>query len=336
MATIYLKHRLWWLNYTVNGRRFRIPTGTANKKLAQLKLDDLKLKIFKGEIGAKQSPSKRTTVPVFFSRFRIHMLNSSAIDRHPDLARLNAWQEYFARKGTKYLNSIDANLIDEFCTTVLANNKPKTVKNYISLLKTALNKAVSWNLIENNPIADVKPPKIVKTFHFFSQREVSRLMAEAQEPLKTAIIIFLNTGLRRAELFHLRWRDVDLENSRLRVWPYEGFSPKGKRPRSIPISTILMPVLKSLARDKNEDDFVYRPYRSPHKLYKLFSALLKGLNMPGTLHDLRHTFASHLAMSGTPMPVLKELLGHANISTTMIYAHLSPDIYHREIEKLRF
>jgi len=56
--------------------------------------------------------------------------------------------------------------------------------------------------------------------------------------------------------------------------------------------------------------------------------------MKGTLHDLQHTFASHLVMSGVPIPVIKELLGHSDISTTMIYAHLSPNIHQAAIDKL--
>ena len=64
--------------------------------------------------------------------------------------------------------------------------------------------------------------------------------------------------------------------------------------------------------------------------------MLKRLGMKGTLHDLRHTFASHLAMAGTPIPVIKEFLGHSDIATTMIYAHLSPERHLAEVDKLEF
>jgi integrase len=65
----------------------------------------------------------------------------------------------------------------------------------------------------------VKPPKIVKTFRLFDTSQVSQLIEEAEEPLKIAIVILVNPGMRRAELHNLRWRDVDLEIRKLRVWP---------------------------------------------------------------------------------------------------------------------
>ncbi len=336
MPTLYFKDSTWWMNYSVNGQRFRVSTGTGNKQLAEIKLNELKLKIFKGEIGAKRSAGKRATVSEFFRRYRDYIQSNSNVDKHSDLARLRAFQEFFARQSVRYIATIDPNLVDEFRATVLVDRKPKTVKNYITLLKTALNKAVEWGLIESNPIAKVKSPKIVKTFHFFSKDEIKRLIEEAPEPLKSAILILVNTGIRRAELFHLRWRDVDFPNKNLRVWPYDGFSPKGKRPRRIPISKSLLPLLKRLSKGNSEDDYVLRPHKSEHRFYKHFVALLNELGIKGTLHDLRHTFASHLAMAGTPIPVLKELLGHSDISTTMIYAHLSPDIHRAEVEKLPF
>ncbi len=290
-------------------------------------MNDIELKLFKGELGILEKKIPDASIPDFFRRYVEYMINDSPVDKHSDLSRIWILRKFFARKRIRYLNDITPGLLDEFRVEMLAGKKPKTIKNYIGLLKTVLNKAVEWELIDFNPVAKVKPPKVVKTFNFFNQDEIKKLIDEAEEPLKTGIFILVSTGMRRGELFHLRRRDVDLENNKIRVRAYDGFSPKGKRPRSIPISTNLRKVIEKLLKDKALDGHVFRPFVSEHRLYKRFSALLKRLGMKGTLHDLRHSFASNLAMSGTPVPVIKDLLGHADISITMIYSHLSPNLY---------
>ncbi|MCD6163696.1 MAG: site-specific integrase [candidate division Zixibacteria bacterium] len=264
------------------------------------------------------------------------MVNSSPADKHAGLSRIRILREFFAHKHIRYLNDITPGLLDEFRVEVLADRKPKTVKNYIALLRTALNKAVEWELIDLNPIANVKLPKIIKTFHFYSQNEVEILIKEAFEPLKTGIILLVYTGMRRGELYHLRVRDVDLKAKSIRVWPYEGYSPKGKRPRTIPAATEIVEILQQLIHGKSPDDYMFRPYKCQHQLYKRFREFSQKLGIKGNLHNLRHTFASRLAMSGTPIPVIKDFLGHSDISTTMIYSHLSPNLYQTEIGKLQF
>jgi site-specific recombinase XerD len=67
-----------------------------------------------------------------------------------------------------------------------------------------------------------------------------------------------------------------------------------------------------------------------------FRELVRKLKIKGSLHILRHTFASHLAMAGTPIPVIKKLLGRSDITTTMIYAHLAPDHLSKTVDKLKF
>ncbi len=142
--------------------------------------------------------------------------------------------------------------------------------------------------------------------------------------------------MRRSELFNLRWRDVDLKSKKLRVWPYEGFIPKGKKARGIPLNDEVWNVLRKLKKENGDSEFVFRPFPNIQKLGEKFTHLVKNLGMEGTLHDLRHTFASHLSMSGVPIPVIKEFLGHSAIATTMIYAHLSPDQNRTAINKLKF
>ena len=67
------------------------------------------------------------------------------------------------------------------------------------------------------------------------------------------------------------------------------------------------------------------PYNSIDTLTEIWSKALKTARVKGTLHDLRHTYASHLVQAGVDLYTVKELLGHSAITTTVIYAHLSQD-----------
>jgi len=337
MANLFYKDGKWWLNYRIDSKRYRRSTGTADRKLASIKLKDLEVRLFKGESVEDKSPYTGTSLPDFFRRFVEYSKNAySPQHLQSDLSRIQILRDFFARKGVNDIRSISPGIYEEFDTVVLKGRKPKTKKNYILLLKTMLNYAVKWGLVDKNPLAGVKPPKVVKTFHFFSKDEISKIIENADEPLRTAIVLLVNTGLRREELFNLRWRDVDLGAKKLRVWPYDGFVPKGKRPRSIPLNKTVIGVLKELRRQDRDSEYVFRPYNSMYPLYMRFKSLLGQLNLEGRLHDLRHTFASHLAMAGVPIPVISELLGHTDITTTMIYAHLAPDQHTAAVEKLQF
>jgi integrase len=131
-------------------------------------------------------------------------------------------------------------------------------------------------------------------------------------------------------------RNVDLKLKRFRGWPYEGFTPKGKRPRTIPLNEAAYAAFSKLKSKQSGSEFAFRPYKSIFSIYEQFAALLKKQSLKGSLHDLRHTFASHLAMAGMPVPFIKELLGHTDISTTTIYAHLCPNQFQSAIDNLKF
>ena len=337
MANLFYKDGKWWLNYRIDSKRYRRSTGTADRKLASIKLKDLEVRLFKGESVEDKSSYAGTSLPDFFRRYVEYAKNNYSNQYlQSDLSRIRILQEFFARKGIRDLRSITPGIYEEFESTVLKGRRPKTRKNYLSLLKTMLNYSVKWGLTDKNPLLAVKVPKVVKTFRFFSKKEISKLIGASEEPLRTGIIILVNTGIRRGELFNLRWRDIDLKAKKLRVWPYEGFVPKGKEPRSIPINSEALKALRSLKKKGGDSEYVFRPFNNLHTLRRQFTNLAKGIGLKGTLHDLRHTFASHLAMAGIPIPVIKELLGHSDISTTMIYAHLSPERNSAAVETLKF
>lgn len=152
---------------------------------------------------------------------------------------------------------------------------------------------------------------------------VDQLLEACETPyLFLFVVLGAYTGMRKGEMYNLRWQNVDLRRREFTVR-----DSKNNESRTIPMNDQVVAALKRhpqhfqsefvLVRDDGEH------YR---KLDKGFKAALAKAELPRIrIHDLRHTFVSNLAMAGVPLNVVQELMGHKNIQMTMIYAHLAPN-----------
>lgn len=148
------------------------------------------------------------------------------------------------------------------------------------------------------------------------------------------------TGLRQSELLGIRWRDVDVTASRVRVrnafvrgeHSSEGKSDLSTR-RWVPMADWLAHELAAWrvrTPFDHADDLVFaHPHLGkpldPSKVSRRFKAACRDAGVREIrVHDLRHTFATSLAASGAPLRAIQEFLGHADLKTTQIYAHYAP------------
>jgi integrase len=338
MASLYRRGDTWYINYTVDGKRYRITTGTTSGKLARVALSDLEVKLFTRKVSPT-NPHRPIPIQEVFDK-HLQSLSSTVVPDYLSHVKwhLARWKEFLSLRHLLHAGDISCACVDEFLTSELAGKSVKTKREYLTSLKAALNRAVKAGLLKINPIQSVQAPgKIIRKVRFLTEDEVALLLRDAPEDLRVAIIILSNTGIRLGEMWALRWKDIDFRNSQIWIRAYDGFVPKGRRDRSIPLNEKTLRVISDLASARKEGDmFVYRLTCNKKRLSNKFGRYARGLGIRARLHDLRHTFASHLAMRGTPVPVIQELLGHAQISTTMVYAHLSPNIHRQEIQKLTF
>lgn len=141
------------------------------------------------------------------------------------------------------------------------------------------------------------------------------------DPLRPAVLMSIMTGLRKSELFNLRWSDIDLAGGIITVRDEHAKSGKQRR---IPINAPLHDVLVTW-RPLAHDVYVFAGESGePVKdLKKSFAGVLKSARITGfRWHDMRHTFASWLVKNGVDLNIVRELLGHATLEMTMRYAHL--------------
>ena len=237
------------------------------------------------------------------------------------------------RLGSKHLDAIRNEDIQRL-KGALRTRAPKTVNNILTVLSVLLRTAVEWQVIDRMPctIKLVKVSKSAAAFHDFDTYE--QLVETARTTGSNSYLIVLlggEAGLRCGEMIALEWADINLAKRQLCVqrseWDGHVTSPKGGRLRYIPLTVRLAKVLHE-----------HRHLRSPRVLTNkegegltrkdvrawVRRAARRAQVQNDTVHILKHTFCSHLAMRGAPARAIQELAGHANLSTTQRYMHLSP------------
>lgn len=138
--------------------------------------------------------------------------------------------------------------------------------------------------------------------------------------LTPAVLISMNTGLRRGELLKLTWSNIDLRHRRITV---EGSTAKSFQTRHVPLTIEATEVFKRWREQLPKDE--ERAFPFGHSFKTAFSKLLRAAKIPRfRWHDLRHHFASRLVQRDVSLNKVRELLGHESDRMVMRYAHLAP------------
>jgi len=218
--------------------------------------------------------------------------------------------------------------------------------------------AVERGYLGKNPIGEVKLPKAGKSKPaFLNPKELERILIAIDSHvemkragghirdgevlwLKDLILVTVGTGMRLGEVCALRWRDVDFESGFIAIRNTEDFTTKSGDERWIPLVGDALDVLRRRNEARTDDldgpALTYgdgRPIVPSYasKRFKKFVRLAK-LDERFKFHSLRHTTASWLTMKGVSPAIIQQILGHADISTTMIYAHLAPETMKRAMQ----
>jgi len=192
-------------------------------------------------------------------------------------------------------------------------------------VKALFEKAVQWERIKKNPFDDVPEPKELNSAppRWYRKDELGRLYQI--KPYGNTWKLMANAGLRREEARKLRPEHVDIEGRMLRVLSTEQQRTKSGKWRQVPLSDSAVEALKQLLTE-NIDRVI--PKVTGPSLSRAFLRDAKSAGLSGSLHSLRHSYGAHMIMAGMPLRALQELMGHARIETTMIYAHIAEDVSH--------
>lgn len=249
---------------------------------------------------------------------------------------------------------------------------PRTINRNLQRLRAAVQRAVEWKILPEHPFAAVRPLKTDKggIVRYLSEVEEAALRtalvgretklrkaresfnawrkarhqnvlpiraAEYVDHIRPLALVALNTGLRRGELFNLTWRDVDLAGRMVTV---QGGGAKSGHTRRVPLNAEASDVLgawKRQAEDAGATAHVF-PSAEGKRLDNVNKGWRSVCKLAGLtdfrFHDCRHHFASRLVQAGTDLNVVRELLGHADLTMTLRYAHLAPGNMAAAVERV--
>ena len=205
---------------------------------------------------------------------------------------------------------------------------PATAKRYLAALSKAYSEAVKeWRWTAENPVSKVsKPSEGPGRVRYLSQAERGRLLeacrASPMRELELIVMLALSTGMRRGEILELRWPDVDLKRRQAVL-----HKTKNRERRAVALLPRVVELLAAHAKVRRLDTDLLFPQpgkQKPLDIEHHFSqALARAKIEDFRFHDLRHTTASYLAMSGATLAEIAAVLGHKTLAMVKRYAHLS-------------
>lgn len=317
----YKRGNCWYIDYIFQGKRIR-QRVSRSEKITDLVMKDIEVKIAKEEyLGIK--PQEKVLFKDFIKKYLEYSKANKTFLYYKSEKRclekrvMPLWED-------KCLDEITPQDIEGYKARRIMEVKPASVNRELASLKHCYNIAIDWGLTEQNPVKKVKlfkePPGRIR---YLSNEEMVRLLDNCYEHLKPIVIIALNTGLRKGEILNLKWCDVDLKNRHITVQ-----QSKNNEKRMVPMNKIVYQALREI--DKT-NDYLF----AIADCKKSFATALKKSQIEDfRFHDLRHTFASYLAMSGCNLKTIQELMGHKDIKMTMRYSHLSKAYLEGAVEKL--
>ncbi|MBQ4129230.1 MAG: site-specific integrase [Ruminococcus sp.] len=228
----------------------------------------------------------------------------------------------------------------------------RMVRSIHAVCRQALEKAVSENLIRENPATGCNlPPKKSREMQVLSREEMQRFMIQAKyEGFFEMLLLELTTGMRRGELLALQWDDLNHDTGELRicrqVYHVKGSlqitEPKTKSSiRTIILSNVMLGVLAAYKKTVNSRWMFPSPViedmpRNPQSVYKTVKKILKRSECKNIrFHDLRHTFSTTSLANGMDVKTLSAMIGHVSSQTTLdIYLHSTEEMQRQAAKKI--
>lgn len=321
------KEKIFYIKYHRKGKPIEEKAGRQfGDDMTPARAAALRTRKIEGDLPSNQEKreekeKKKWTIAALWEEYKT---------THPDLKGFKTDQNRFENHikvalGDKEPTALSPSDVDRLRLNVSKTHKPATVKNVLELLRRIINFGVKKR-IAPGPGFMIEMPKVnnLKT-EDLSPEQVKNLLDAIQRddhPLAgTLLKMALYTGMRRGELFRLRWEDIDFKKGFISIR-----DPKGGPDQKIPLNGEARGVLQSLLGGESPYVFPGRKGEQRTDINKPVKKIKKAAGLPEdfrAIHGLRHAYASMLASSGkVDLYTIQKLLTHKSPAMTQRYAHL--------------
>ncbi len=277
-------------------------------------------------------------------QFRAYLLVEKNFSQYTAKAYLSDVMSFLIWLEETSVGAVDYDKIREYLRFIHKYNyKKTTIARKISALRTFYKYLYRERVVETNPVSNISAPKKGKSLpKFLDKEEIEQILnnVNIESPAgfrnRTILELLWATGMRISELSGLNFGDLNLEHNEIKVFG------KGSKERIVLISERAKSYLERYlhtARNLIAQGYPLPPLTedspvfinktgfrlNPKTITKVINSVVDKISLPKkvTPHMFRHSFATYLIENGADLRVVQELLGHASISNTQIYTHIS-------------
>ncbi|MFZ4441539.1 MAG: tyrosine-type recombinase/integrase [Syntrophales bacterium] len=321
---LFCRHGIWHAEFAGGKRR---SLRTTDEQEAKGIFKELEKEYLRGRL-LRLDTIKRTSLSDFATAYEQNRVGLSKWTVKKDMLSLKLLREAV---GNIDLRTVTTDKISRFKSVCLSRGaSPQTVNGYLRHIKAALAYALDGSLIDKKPTIKMVPVNHDDMAErIISPDNLKAILAAADTfnpDFSRYLTVLLWTGARRREILNLTWQAVDLARGSVLLT-----KTKGRKDRRVPLLPGAILALEPMKKDIGR----CFPDWHPDTCSKWFHAITVACGVKARLHDLRHSAATYMLKSGIPIQVVKEILGHANLITTMLYSHLLDDVLRAEMGKMK-
>ena len=322
----------FYCRFQIDGERHHfLCTGAKDEREAKKIEQGFMYKIQQQQNGVIPKELEKITVNKLLKKYLEYSeLNKKSY--YTDLSRSKLIKKYFGE--TTLISNIKPEQIEKFKEFLINEGRSKTTVNkYLTQLHTAFKMAVDNGYLLKNPLQTIKKfPDKNYTVRYLKDEEEERLFKVLPEYLKKIVIVALNTGLRKSNILNLSWEQINFDFKFIEV-----LENKGNKHILLPMNDCLV----NLFQQTPSEDRIGYVFKNPETgepyqdIKRAWNSALKTAEIENfRFHDLRHTVGTRLAAKGVPVNVIKEILAHSDVKTTMRYIHCTEGAKLEALSKL--